>query len=280
MDIQFDKLKLAAYFAVISARYRTLLQYRAAAFAGFATQLFWGVIRIMVMMAFYAVGADEQPMSLPQVIAYIWLGQAFLGMFPWNVDTEIAEMIRSGAVCYEFVRPLDLYSFWFCRTIALRTATTTLRSVPMLVFAILILPLLGLNDWALQPPPSLTAFFSFVVSIFLGLTLACAFTMLMHVILVLSLNGDGVNRIFPSIAMVLSGNILPLPLFPDWIQGFLELQPFQGLVDVPFRIYCGNITGTNIFFELIQQLLWCGVMVYFGRWALMKASRNLLVQGG
>jgi len=40
--------------AVVSARYRTLLQYRAAAFAGFATQLFWGAIRLMILAAFFA----------------------------------------------------------------------------------------------------------------------------------------------------------------------------------------------------------------------------------
>ena len=39
-----------AYGAVVMARYRTLLQYRAAAFAGIVTQLFWGAIRLMVLV--------------------------------------------------------------------------------------------------------------------------------------------------------------------------------------------------------------------------------------
>jgi ABC-2 type transport system permease protein len=269
-----------AYLAVVSARYRTLLQYRAAAFAGFVTQLFWGGVRIMVLMAFYAVGSDDQPMSLTQVVAYVWLGQALLGMFPWSVDTEIAEMIRTGAVSYELVRPLDLYYFWFSRTIALRTATTTLRCLPMLVFAMILLPLLGYDQWALQPPPDAIALFAFLVSVVFALMLACAITMLMHVVLVWSLNGDGINRILPSFAIVLSGNVLPLPLFPDWLQPFLELQPFQGLVDTPFRIYCGNITGFRIVTELCQQLLWATALIVYGRWALNRITRNLMVQGG
>ena len=269
-----------AYLAVISARYRTLLQYRAAAFAGLVTQIFWGGIRIMVLMAFYVLGEGEQPMSLAQVITYVWLGQALLGMFPWSVDSEIAEMIRSGAVSYEFVRPLDLYNFWFCRTIALRTATTTLRSIPMLIFAMLILPLLGLEEWALQLPPDLSATFGFTASLFLALMLACATTMLMHVVLVWTLSGDGINRILPSFALVLSGNILPLPLYPDWLQPFLEIQPFQGLIDVPFRIYCGDIIHQTILTELAQQLCWVLVFIFFGRWALSRITKNLLVQGG
>ncbi|MFT5011518.1 MAG: ABC-2 type transport system permease protein [Dinoroseobacter sp.] len=269
-----------AYGAVVMARYRTLLQYRAAAFAGIVTQLFWGAIRLMVLVAFFELAPDDQPMTLVEIAAYVWLGQALLAVFPWSVDGEIAEMIRSGSVAYELTRPLDLYWFWFARTIALRTAPTTLRCLPMIVFAMWMLPAIGLEQWALAPPPDWMAGIGFLFSQMLGLLLACAMTMLMHVVLIWSISGDGINRIFPSIALVLSGNILPLPLFPDWLQGFLELQPFQGLVDVPFRIYAGNIKGTDIVIELVQQLVWTSIFIGWGYWALNRVRRRLVVQGG
>ena len=41
------------YAAVLSANVRTLLQYRAAAIAGFTTQIFWGFIRVMISQAFF-----------------------------------------------------------------------------------------------------------------------------------------------------------------------------------------------------------------------------------
>ena len=67
------------YRAVLSARFRMLLQYRARAIAGFGTQLFWGFVRIMVFDAFYGSYAGAKPMELTVVITYIWLGQAFFG---------------------------------------------------------------------------------------------------------------------------------------------------------------------------------------------------------
>ena len=88
--------------------YRALLQYRAAALAGFGTQLFWGFIRVMIFKAFYLSTTDSQPMELDDVITYVWLGQAFLVFIPWNVDREIQALIRSGAVTYELLRP------WTC----------------------------------------------------------------------------------------------------------------------------------------------------------------------
>jgi|TARA_Y100000310_G_scaffold286082_1_gene309979 ABC-2 type transport system permease protein len=272
--------KVRAYFAVISARYRTLLQYRAAAIAGFATQLFWGAIRIMVFSAFYAVTSDEQPMSFAMVVSYVWLGQALLGMLPWNVDNEIAEMIRSGSVSYELVRPIDLYTYWFCRTIALRTATTTLRAIPMIFVAMVLLPALGLDSWALQLPSDWPAFLLFLLSILCAVMLASALTMLMHIALIWTLSGEGLNRIMPSLVTVLSGNVVPLPLFPDWLQPFLNFQPFRGLVDVPFRIYVGDIGADAAFPEIVQQAFWIVVIVLLGRWLLTRSMARLVVQGG
>ena len=71
---------LRPFLAVIGARYRMLLQYRAAAFAGFGTQLFWGAIKLMILAAFYRVASSEPPMSMTQIIAYVWLGQALFAL--------------------------------------------------------------------------------------------------------------------------------------------------------------------------------------------------------
>ena len=124
------------YRAVLSARFRMLLQYRARAIAGFGTQLFWGFVRIMVFDAFYGSHTGAKPMELTAVITYIWLGQAFLGMLPWNVDNDVLDLVRTGDVAYEFLRPVDAYALWFARALAWRTATPLLRAIPMFLFAI------------------------------------------------------------------------------------------------------------------------------------------------
>ena len=88
-------------------------------------------------------------MSLSQAITYIWLGQAMLAMLPWNVDPEARALVRSGAVAYELLRPLDLYGLWYSRAIALRLAPTLLRAAPMFVLALLL--------FGMEPPAGLGA---------------------------------------------------------------------------------------------------------------------------
>ena len=62
-------MRTAPYLALLSARYRMLLQYRAAAMAGAATQLFWGFIRIMILLAFYRSSSAEPPMATTKMPA-------------------------------------------------------------------------------------------------------------------------------------------------------------------------------------------------------------------
>lgn len=268
------------YVAVLSARYRMLLQYRAAALAGFATQLFWGAIKIMIMAAFYGVAHGAQPMSFVQVVTYIWLGQALLGLLPWNVDAELQEKMLTGAVAYELLRPLDLYAFWFARTVALRTATTTLRVVPMMIVVGLIMPLVGLSAFALPLPDGFASGVLFVVSLTATVLLASAITMILHIALIWTLSGRGFNSIMTGLVIVLSGMVVPLPLFPDWLQSALYWQPFRGLADVPYRIYSGNISASAAPLEILLQLGWTVLIVLIGYGVLERARSRVVVQGG
>lgn len=271
---------LRPYAAVLSARFRMLLQYRAAALAGFGTQLFWGAIRLMILGAFFASSDHAAPMNLAQVAAYVWLGQALLGLLPWNVDAELQEKMMTGAVAYELLRPLDLYTFWYARTAAFRTATTCMRMLPMIAVAGLALPLLGLGEWALPPPHGVAGAACFAVSLLATIALATAITNLMHVALIWTLSGRGFNVLMMGLVTVFSGLVVPLPLFPDWLQPLLYWQPFRGLADVPYRIYSGHIDPHSAVFEILLQFAWTGVIV-LGGYALMAYGKSrIVVQGG
>ncbi|MCZ6619381.1 MAG: ABC-2 family transporter protein [Gammaproteobacteria bacterium] len=269
-----------AYLAVAVTRFKMVLQYRAAAFAGFGTQLFWGFIKVMVFVAFFEATNEVQPMTFSEVLVYIWLGQGLLALLPWNVDAEIANDIRTGGVVYELLRPLDLYSFWFARTLAFRAAPTLLRLTPMLIFAYWVLPLIGFSEWALPLPDSFASGLLFVFSVVATLALSTAFTMVMHVALIWTISGEGFNRMMPGIVPVFAGLIVPLPLFPDWLQPFLYWQPFRGMADVPFRIYSGHIPVDEAFFEIAMQWFWFAVIVVLGYRLLIRARTRLVVQGG
>ena len=263
---------MRSYLAVVDARFRSLLQYRAAAAAGFGTQLFWGLIRVMVFTGFYHSSNARQPLSYPDAITYLWLGQAFLAMFPWNVDNDIRALIRSGNVAYELLRPLDLYAFWFSRVLAFRTAPVILRAAPMFIVAGLL--------FGMKLPPSMASFGLWIVSMLGMLALSCAITTLLTLSLIWTISGDGVIRIAPGFVTLLSGMLIPIPLMPKWAQPVLYALPFRGVCDTPFRIYTGNMPPAEAIPTIVQQFVWAVVLVALGRLALARGLRRLEVQGG
>lgn len=267
------------YRAVFLARFVLLLQYRAAAFAGFATQCWWGIVKIMVLAAFYAP-AGAQPLSLSQAVTYTWLGQAFLAVLPWNADPEIVEMMRSGNVAYERLRPVDTYGFWYARALARRTAPALLRAVPMFVTAGVLLPAFGLRAWSMQPPADPIAAVVFVLSMLTVVLLSATISVLIDLSVVATKSSRGINTLAVPLVTVLSGMIIPLPLFPDWMQPLLFVQPFAGLVDIPYRIYFGHLAGPAALAGLLQQAAWTVAIVLVGRRLMRRAMDRLDVQGG
>ena len=267
------------YLAILAARFRTLLQYRAAAAGGIFTQTFFGLMRIMILEAFYRSSAQAQPLAMSQMVGYVWLGQATFAMFPWNTDPDVRESVRTGNVAYELCRPLGLYALWFSRTLAWRIAPMLLRVLPMAVLAMVILPLVGLEEWQLRPP-GLAAGAAWLVAMLAALLLSCALTTLMNISMLWTVSGDGIATLGGGIIALLGGLIIPLQLFPDWAQPFVYALPFAGVLDLPARLYTGNIAPAGLVWVLAHQLAWTAILIAAGRLALARGTRRIVVQGG
>jgi ABC-2 type transport system permease protein len=260
------------YLAILSARFRLLLQYRAAAIAGFGTQLFWGFIRVMIFTAFFKSASEPQPMTLTETINYIWLGQALLLLLPWNMDREVHQIIRSGNVAYEMVRPLNLYWLWYVRELAQRVAPVILRAIPMFFIASIFL--------GLDLPPSFAAALAFGCSVLGAIFLSSAITTLLAISLFWTISGEGMLRLVPNFAIMFSGLVIPLPMFPDWSQPILNFLPFRGLMDVPFRLYLAHLPPEQATGLIAHQILWGLVFILLGRVLLQHGLKRVVVQGG
>lgn len=263
---------MKAYLAILYVRMATLLQYRGAAFAGVATQVFWAIIKTMIITAFYAQASTSQPISLAQAITFIWLGQALLALLPWNIDKELEAQVKNGNISYELVRPINLYSLWYARAFAIRTVPTLMRCIPVFIIATMFFGLTAPISWA--------ASLVFGVSLIFGSFLSAAITTLIIISLFWTISGEGIQRLMPHVALLLSGLIVPLPLFPEWLQPFLSFQPLRGIIDIPSRLYTGVIPAQEAFYYLGFQLIWILVLVGVGRWLMSRALRQIVIQGG
>lgn len=264
------------YLSFFRIRFNTGLQYRAAAAAGICTQFFWGMMEILMFRAFYQADPASFPMEFSQLSSYIWLQQAFLALFmSWFFDNEILASITNGNISYELARPLNLYSMWFVKNVAIRISKAILRCMPILLVAFL-LP----APYGLSLPPNPAIFLMFILAMTLGLFTVVSFSMLIYIATFFTLSSQGVRMVALSLTELLSGSLIPLPFFPDSIRKILDWTPFASMQNLPFRIYSGNIAGIEIAQGIGLQIFWVLTLILFGKLWMDYALQKVIVQGG
>ncbi|WP_243299044.1 ABC transporter permease [Bacillus litorisediminis] len=264
------------YYSVLKLRLMIGLQYRAAALAGVATQFFWGFMYIMIFEAFYENAIVSPPMSLKEIITYIWLQQSLLAFIAlWFRDQELFQLITSGNIAYELCRPSDLYTFWYAKLLAQRLSSAFLRCFPILIVAFLL-------PWPYNMtfPPSLTSGLLFVLSVTFGLLLLVAISMIIYISVFITMSPIGSLLVFGVAGEFFAGLIIPLPLMPDWLQSIAYALPFHFTADFPFRVYSGHIPQDEAIQGIMFQLIWLLVLLIFGRMAMRHVLKRVVVQGG
>ena len=263
---------MKAYFSVFRMRWRMELQYRGAVIGGVVCQVFFGLILVWLYRALYA----GKPQSLPieNVVSYVWLQQAFFRMLlSW--DTELLDKIRTGGIAYDLCRPLRLYGYYYARIMAQKLMGSLLRAAPMLIFACLLPKGIGLSA-----PASIPALVAALLGLLLGLLCVCALENITQAFTMRTLDHRGVMALLNLLMMTLSGNVLPLTLFPDSWQRVITALPYAQLLDTPIRIYTGQYALGDAPGALLLQLAWTGLLAGLGLLLWQHNQKRLIVQGG
>ena len=264
------------YLSFFRIRFLSGLQYRAAAWAGVSTQFAWGGMSLLMYRAFWRAGSEAFPMEFSDLSTYIWLQQALLAMFmAWYFDNDIFDSITSGSIAYELCRPCDLYTMWFTKNVAVRLSRVVLRCFPILLVA-MFLP----KPYGVSLPGSVMAEVLFPLSLILGFLVLVAFSMLIYISACYTLSSTGIRILATSAVEFLTGGVIPLPFFPDWIQPIMNLLPFASMQSTPFLIYTGHVGGQDAMSAILLQAVWLVLLVGVGKLWIRRATRRVVLQGG
>ena len=263
---------MKAYLSVFGMRLRLETQYRGAVLGGVACQVFFGLILVTVYRALYF--GKPQSMPLSHITTYVWLQQAFFRMLLAS-DADLMDKIRTGGIVYDLCRPLHLYGFYYARIMAQKLMGSLLRAVPMLIFAAL-LP----EGWGISLPASLPALALAVAALLLGLCCVCAMENITMAFTMRTLDPRGFQAMLNLLMMILSGNILPLTLYPDSWQRLITLLPYAQMLDAPIRLYTGEYALEQAPEVLLLQAVWTVLLVSLGLLGWHRNQSRMIIQGG
>ena len=263
---------MKSYWTVFRLRRKMEVQYRGAMLGGIICQIFFGLILIALYRALYESKPQDLPLS--HVVTYVWLQQAFFRMLLAS-DPDLLDKIRTGGIAYDLCRPVSLYGFYYMRILAQKLTGSLMRAVPMLIFAAF-LP----EGWGITLPASPAGFLLSLAALLLGLLCVSALENITMAFTMRTLDSRGVQAMLNLLMMTLSGNILPLTLFPDSWQRIITLLPYAQLLDAPIRLYTGDWALQADPRILALQLGWTGLLAALGLFLWQRNQKHIIVQGG
>lgn len=252
------------------------MHYKMAFVSGIICQFAFGFLYIILYNAFFESGIPQK-FDIYQTSSYLWLQQAFFAIFCYSDANrfKITNKILNGDVCYQLLKPINLYDYWLYENISRSASMASLRCLPIIMVSLL-LP----STYKLSLPISLGAFLLFLISLLLGLVLISEIKMFAYIAILYTLDAKGVFALVVSVCTLLSGGVIPVPLMPEVLQKILNFMPFRYASDLPFRIYIGDFSINEGLIQMGIQILWIVLLFIFGRLALNHKSKKLVVQGG
>ncbi len=260
------------YWAIARSAFQRQLSYRAANLAGLATNAFFGVLRASVLLALFGSATVVAGYTVRDAVTFTALTQALLSMVALFAWTDLMRTVRTGEIAIDLARPVDFYGYWCAQDLGRAGAQLLLRGLPIMLMYRLFF------DIALPPGP--THLLAFLVSLVLALLISFSWRFLISLAAFWTQDAIGVARLASAISLFLSGFLMPVAFFPDWLRTLMRLTPFPGMIATPVDIYLGQVSGAALGLALAGQLVWVVAMFALARLVLIFAVRKLVIQGG
>ena len=95
-----------------------------------------------------------------------------------------------------------------------------------------------------------------------------------------TLDSRGMQAMLNLLMMILTGNVLPLTLYPDSWQPVITALPYAQMLDAPIRLYTGIYAPGTAWLILLRQAAWIVILVAAGSLMWRANQRRLVIQGG
>lgn len=266
------EVAVRVYLEAARMSYRRYGTYGAATLAGLATNVFFGLLRSYVFIAFYAERGAAEGYTLQDALTYVWLTQGMImPLFLWGW-LEIAETIRTGAIASDLTKPIDYFGFWLSRDLGRAAYHILYRWFPTLV--------LGFLLFRIDLPITIIGWLAFALSFLLAIILSFCLRFMINVIGFWTTDVRGIMGMVLLFVNFLTGFLVPLEFFPPALRAIVTQLPFAAIISIPNRIFLGQAQGSEIILLLARQLFWVVVFIGAAQLLLRAATRKLVVQGG
>jgi ABC-2 type transport system permease protein len=268
-------LGLRAYAGFVLVTFHKMLAYRLRYFTGIVSYLVYVAANYFLWKAVYGRGEPGSALGgydAGQISTYVAIGWLARSFYFNNVDREIGEQVQSGTIALALSRPVSFQGTVVASALGEGAFRFALFTLPIGLVVFLLFPV--------QAPASVLHAAAFPLSLLLASLVLTHLNFLVGMCALALKNIDGVMRAKHYLLELLSGLLIPVTLFPHWLEALSRFLPFQQIAFVPTSIWLGRLEGADLLRALGVQGAWAAGLAAACALVWSRAARRLTVQGG
>lgn len=260
------------YLHIVSIGLRERFAYRIRFFAN----MFGAVLNLVVLWfvwnSIYAASGAESinGFTLPVMLTYVVVSTFIWPLTFSDIEFIFQDDVLSGSICTDMTKPVSYPLFRTFKAFSNVLMNLLTNSLPIFLVAIFLLNI------AMPVNP-----LAFIITLALGFLVDYLLSFLTGMWVFWSSGRVwGIRLSRQIISQILSGALIPLYFFPNWLAEITSFLPFQTFFHIPISIYLGKITGIDIIYSIGIQLFWIGLLGLICYLVWKKAERKVIVHGG
>lgn len=262
------------FWTLASVTLQSALYYRSAVMINLLSPAVQLIGQFLLWMALYAQqdGSSIQGYAQADMMTHYLLVFCISSLLTWSSENTLSREIRNGSIVTRRTRPVSFLT----QSLAAMAGNMVFQAgINLLVTA---------AAFGLFPRffvlPSARNLLPFAISLILGLMVRMMLVHCFSLLCFYTTGHLGITWTRNALSDFFSGALLPLAMFPEWLQRFSYCTPFPLTLQVPIALLLDRPLPFSFAQFLLLQLLWIGVFYLIHKAMYRHVSRNTTIAGG
>ena len=268
-------MKLKVWKTMMNANIKQAFSYNASTFVFiFINNLFYiALVYFLWKGIFISNNVKElNGMNFSQIIFYTTSVGALQPVIETYIIWQIYTDIISGQISLHLMKPMNYSSYLFFLIIGENVINLLIISLPSFVIIYFLTKGIFVIKYNI---------FLFLVSLVISVINNYLISFIIGVFCIYLQSPLGLDNMRMIIIYLLSGAIIPLPLFPQTFRKIIMILPFQTIYDRPMQLLLKN---TFNFYEcllmIMNQVFWTIILSLMSKFIWLLIKRKITVNGG
>lgn len=268
---------IRTYLPFASNALKRQLAYKGAFYLWIFISMFGSFISYFLWMAIYGSSESGVIGNLTQneMVVYIFMVYVTSSLVTISISDWVSDDVVKGNVAMNLIKPID----YRLSLISMGLGDMAYRFIAPGIFVWIGVELYKVF-WLGMEPVSIGTVCFYLLSCMMSYLIYVLFDFCFGMIAFFTTYIFGMLMAKDALLSFLTGQLIPISLFPEVFQRVFDFLPFSSMVYTPVMIYLGKYTGGALAFALGRQLFWVVFLYWLGSVIWKQVTKRLVVLGG